>query len=87
MEKFVCSLPITFEELDKYFTDSKNKGKKAICDSITEMIKNLNNNDFASINDDDMVYLGNNTEIHKDDYINALVDFKYKLILQGNWVE
>lgn len=63
--------------------------QRAICMTIEELIIRLKNKDFYSPPDfdSDYVSVGRNSVIHKDDYIAALEDLKFKIQSEGNWVE
>lgn len=63
--------------------------QRAICITIEELIIRLKNRDFYSPPDfdPDYVSVGKNSVIHKNDYIAALEDLKFKIQSEGNWVE
>lgn len=74
-------------EVDHQIEEERRAAKRSICLTIEEQIQRLKSNDFYSINDDEYVCVGRNSQIHKDDYIKALEDIKFKIMTEGNWVD
>lgn len=70
-------------------TIAAKDAQRAICLTIDELIARLKSRDFYSPPDfdPDYVSLGRNAVIHRDDYIAALEDLKFKIQSEGNWVE